>query len=98
MKEIRIVLTDEDYEALRRLKGNRSWRDLLLSVKKKTENINEYIMERIERFFNELKHEDPHKTELYELLRVLVANAYNREFESCRRVLERIENWWKSYE
>jgi len=93
-KTLLIHLTSEEYEKLKRIKGNRTWKELLLSILKKSENIDEEVKERVNEFFNELRHIDPYKHELYELMRVLVMNAYNKNFESCHNIIEKIKEWW----
>ena len=88
-----IVLSDEEYKQLVKIKGNRTWKQLLLdSIPRNREEILKSI---INRFVRELQREDPRNYEIYELVRVALIQMIKGNiqasislFNRCLEILE----------
>ncbi len=66
MPEIRISLSDDEYELLKQAKGSRSWKQFLLDAAK-AESEKEYLTREVVKRFEELK-------------RLLVGTTYDGDF------------------
>ena len=87
MKRILIHLTDEEYEQLLRIKGQMTWKDLLLSMIPKSHE--DLLVEKVNDFFGELKELDPDNEEFYELIRVFLILYIRRRLEKALNIMER---------
>mgnify|MGYP001772679463 CR=1 FL=1 len=97
-KEIRIVLDQDTYERLRKIKGDKSWKEFLIELTERATSDSYFQKQRLTQIVNqmtailkeELKEDD--RFELVELTRVLLVNIINENYEAAVRVVRRIEN------
>ena len=88
MRRILIHLTDEEYEKLLRVKGSKTWKDLLLSIVPKSKE--ELLIDKVHSFFIELEKLDPENLALYELIRVFFIIYYKKNFRKALEILEQV--------
>ena len=88
MRRILIHLTDEEYEQLLRVKGSKTWKDLLLSIVPKSKE--ELLIDKVHSFFIELEKLDPENLALYELIRVFFIVYYKKNFRKALEILDRV--------
>jgi len=94
MKEIKITLSDEEYEKLLKIKGDRTWRELLQAL------MEDWKLTMINREFEELKMlvvgavEDPEMGSVIDKLRVLVIKLIGiNDVEKRKRVVSIINEF-----
>ena len=86
MPEIRITLTDWEYERLSRVKGNKTWKQLLLELVPKSKE--EELIENINKFAEKMKKEDPENHEVYEFIRVSLIMLIRGNIEKSSKLLD----------
>ena len=94
-KEIRIVLSDEEYERLKALKGDKSWKDLLL------ESLEADPVSEINAGFNELRKRVIGVTQdsmlaVLELYRVITIKLARMNPEARERAIKKVEEALKA--
>lgn len=94
MKEIKITVSDEEYEKLLKIKGNRTWRELLLTL------MEDWKLVMINRAFEELRMlavaavEDPEMGSVIDKLRVLVIKLIGiSDVERRKRIVSIINDY-----
>ena len=88
MKRLLIDLTDEEYERLLRVKGDRTWKELLLSLAPKSKE--ELLIEKVNNCFMELEELDLENMEFYEVIRVILTRFIRKDLETASKMLKRL--------
>ena len=87
MKKLLIELTDEEYEKLLKVKGHKTWREVILSLIPKSKE--ELLVHEINAFYEKIQSIDPNNYEIYELLRVTMIMLIKGNIEITVKMLNK---------
>jgi predicted CopG family antitoxin len=87
VKKLLIDLSDEEYEALKKLKHNKTWKEFLLDPLKKTDDAK---IEAINRYFGALERETDIKPEVIEYMRVIAIQFQKGKNGAAVRLLREL--------
>lgn len=91
VKEIRLVLDEDTYNRIVRLKGNRTWKDFLISLAENADNT--YLINKVNETIAVLKQQtNDERSEIFELIRVFLIHIIKKKYEDAIEYLYRIEN------
>ena len=85
MKRLLIELTDNEYEKLLKIKGHKTWREVILSLIPKSKE--ELLINEINKFAKKMQKEDTDNFYVYELIRVALIMLIKSNFEVSIKML-----------
>ena len=88
VKKILIDLSEEEYERLIKIKGKRTWKQLLLEAAEGEES--EKFLKEIAELVERLKARDEEHFEEYEVTRVILVRILRRDYEGALRLVDRL--------
>ena len=89
MPELRVSLSEYEFELLKKVKGKRTWKEFLVSLARNQEQL---LVNEINEFFFRLKSLDPENHEFYEIMRVsliaFIKDQRNTAMKMLRKTID----------